>query len=178
MSSGAWLSPVEALTRLKSAQHHDLIQSKDSDASLVRYGYRIADYRFLVGNNIRSEVLFEQTIYPLPLSDHFVSGVVNLRGNIVVVFDLNLLLTNKSSSSCNVLILGESAGEIGVLVDEIPRAVYISDTEAHLPAIPDFLDGYVKEGISQDELDWLEFDCHSFFGAYASRQLDLKNQAS
>ncbi len=178
MSSGAWLSPVEALTRLKSAHHHDLIQSADNDALLVRYGYRIADYRFLVGNNVRSEVLFEQNIYALPLSDRFVSGVVNLRGNLVVVFDLNRLLSNSNSSSRNVLILGESAGEIGILVDEIPRAVYVSDKEAHLHAIPDFLDGYVREGISQDGLDWLEFDCHSFFKDYASRRLDLKNQAS
>lgn len=176
MSSGAWLSPVEALTRLETAHHHDLIQSDDSDAELVRYGYRIADYRFLVGNNVRSEVLFEQNIYPLPLSDNFVSGVVNLRGNLVVVFDLNRLLSGRDSLSRNVLVLGESSGEIGILVDEIPRAVYVSDNEADLPTVPGFLDGYVREGISQDEFDWLEFDCHSFFRAYASRKLDLNSR--
>lgn len=178
MSSGAWLSPVEALNRLESAQHHDLIQSEDQDALLVRYGYGIAGYRFLVGNNIRSEVLFKQSIYPLPLSDRFVSGLVNLRGNLVVVIDLNYLLTEKYSSSRTVLVLGGSGGEIGVLVDEIPTAVYVNDNKANLPAIPDFLTGYVKEGVSQDDIDWLEFDCHSFFRAYASKQIVLKSHVS
>lgn len=171
MSSGIWLSPVEALNRLESAPHHDLIESEDQDALLVRYGYRISGYRFLVGNNIRSEVLFEQNVYPLPLSERFVSGLVNLRGNLVVVFDLNFLLTEKYSSSRTVLVLGESGGEIGLLVDEIPTAVYVNDCEANLPAIPEFLAGYVKKGVSKDDIDWMEFDCHSFFRAYASKQI-------
>ncbi len=175
MSDQQWLNPVEALTRFQPPEHIHFGQEETLDEFVVRYGYRIGDHGFLVKPETRSEVVEEHTVHPVPLTESFVRGMVNLRGNLVPVFDLVPLLTSDKvgSQSQTVLVVGDGGDEIGVLVDDIPRAIYDSGTRSEAPALPESFQEFVRETIPHGGTNWVEFDCQAYFRAYASHQIDI-----
>lgn len=175
MSNPPWLSPVEALTRFQPPQSIHFSQDENSDEFKVRYGYRVGQHGFLVKPETYSEVVDDHAIYNLPLTDSFVRGMVNLRGNLVPVFDLSPLLTENlgSTGTHTVLVVGEAGNEIGVLIDDIPKAIYDTGNKGNLPPLPRSFQNYVQEGITQGGIDWVEFDCQAYFKAYAERALEM-----
>lgn len=176
MSEQQWLKPVEALTRYRPPENIDFGQQESLDDFVVRYGYRIGQYGFLVKPDTRSEVIDDNATHPIPLTESFVRGMVNLRGNLVPVFDLNPLLSpvHVSGHSSTVLVIGDGGDEIGLLVDDIPRAVYDTGMRSETPVLPDSFQEYIDSTISLGGTDWVEFDCQAYFQAYARRQLILE----
>lgn len=178
MSLKQWLKPVEALTRFKPPQNIQFAGDENPDDFTIRYGYRIGDHAFLVKSDARSEVVDDHPIHPVPLTESFVRGMINLRGNLVAVFDLNPLLSsvNEPTQSGTVLIIGDNGDEVGILVDGVPRAIY--DTGQHVdppPTMPAGFHEFVHDAISSGGTNWLEFDCQGYFRAHADHQLDVSH---
>lgn len=131
-----------------------------------RYGFRIGTFGLLIKADVGSEVLRSQSISSLPGSAPCLMGLLNLRGNLVPVFDLGLLLgVDKADQSGTMLILILDKGEnaVGMVIDGFPQALLGLHTIRQLPQLPSVLQEHVSAGYVKDEYIWLEFNHESFF---------------
>lgn len=101
------------------------------------------------------EVRKDFDITPVPLAPEYVSGVMNLRGEIATVFDLAIKLglpNNRGEKKGRVIVLKSHNGEFeGLLVDEIADVMQIRDEDlnnspGHLTSIkPEFVEGICRQ---------------------------------
>jgi twitching motility protein PilI len=169
-----WLNPSAALNRFKSPRGL-FTGIAPIERQRERYGYQIGDLRFLIGQGTASEVLVDQTgIYPIPNTPSWVMGLINLRGNLVPVFDARPLLDlaeNTAQQKRWLLILGRGDRAAGLFIDGLPQATLASQTLPRLPPLPGALQPHVTKAYIRDDLVWLEFDHQGFFqmlGKYSS----------
>jgi twitching motility protein PilI len=162
-----WLPPSAALGRFVPPQ--DLLWTGPAVAlERNRYGFRIGSFGLLIRADVGSEVIRSQAISSLPGSAPWLMGLLNLRGNLIPVFNLRLLLgTGESDQSRNMLILILDKGEnaVGMVIDGFPQALLALHTIPHLPQLPTVLQEHVSVGYVKDEYIWLEFNHESFFEA-------------
>lgn len=162
-----WLSPGAALNRFKPPPGVTA-GIAPAERRRARYGFRIGGIGLLVGQDTVSEVLEQALIYPLPNTPLWVLGLVNLRGNLVTVFDLKRFLELEESHSQEkrrLLILDRGDQAVGVVIDGLPRTALTSHVLSRLPPLPAALPAYVAKAYMQDDLVWLEFDHQGFFRA-------------
>lgn len=92
------------------------------------------------------EVLRSQLVTPVPLAPDFVRGLMNLRGQIVLVVDLRARLGSPSeegsSKPLNVLI-HTSAGLVSMQADRLGDVIEID--EDSIDPVPDTLQGRARE---------------------------------
>ncbi|MBC7659807.1 MAG: chemotaxis protein CheW [Chitinophagaceae bacterium] len=83
------------------------------------------------------------SISPLPLSEPYIAGAINLRGKVLAVVDLSVRLqmgkTELSKNSC-VIILESKVGRIGAIVDAVCSVVDLSQNEIEPPPQYDSVD--------------------------------------
>lgn len=165
-----WLAPSAALERFVAPP--DLLwNAAPEKIERKRYGFCIGAFGLLIKAEVASEVLRTPAISTLPGAPPWLLGVLNLRGNLVPVFDLALLLgvarTGQPQARL-VLILDKGENAVAMLIDAFPQPLSQLAAITHLPALPARLQGPVSKAYSKDEQLWLEFD-HEFFFDSLSR---------
>jgi purine-binding chemotaxis protein CheW len=101
------------------------------------------------------EVRKDFEITPVPLAPDYVSGVMNLRGEIATVFDLGLKLGLQSEMDPKlrkVIVLKNRGGEFeGLLVDDVADVMQITGNDVnsapgHLTSVkPEFVEGICRQ---------------------------------
>ena len=83
----------------------------------ARYGFWIGDFGLLIDQDTTSEVLERWVIYPLPNVPAWFFGLINLRGNLVPIFDVKqfLQLEEGTREKRWLLILDQGEGTVGFL---------------------------------------------------------------
>ena len=165
-----WLKPTVALGRAVPALRAD--RSVLSAQALVRYGYRIADIGFLVGQHVACEVVSLPTITRIPTTPIWFLGVANLRGGLVPIFDLRVLLgltAERASEARFGLIFDRGEQAVGIPVAEYPRPLAGLELLPRLPPLPAAAREFVAMAHRQAEALWLEFDHRRFFESVARR---------
>ena len=164
----AQLEPSSALNRLDS-----IVTNTETGDSLykadLRYGVMIADIGFLIAQNTASEIIEGIEVYPLPNSARCMAGLINLRGNVVPIFDLNLVL-NAEPPKINqrlLLVLGEAEHAVGIYIEQLPQAINKSVVLTQRPPIPSVLEKFVNTAYLAEENIWLDFDYVTLFKALA-----------
>lgn len=127
--------PLASLENSTSLFSSDEIIFKDeiNDKPYTRYGYNIADMHFLVPEGMVSEVIQNPTIFNLPNSPSWVAGLINIRGSIIPVMNLDKFLnTNTANSYSNILVLNKSDNKsaIAIMVNELPISLELNDSTA------------------------------------------------
>jgi twitching motility protein PilI len=165
-----WLSPSEALSRFKPPRALN-IETPSILTARIRFGFRIGDIGLLIGPNTTSEVQTQPPIYALPNTPSWLLGLINLRGNLVPVFDLNSLLETGKSAPTKpmLLVLDKGSAMVGILINGLPQTVCLARKLRNMPPLPAALKGYVQEAYARDKVLWLEFDHHSFFQSLANQ---------
>jgi twitching motility protein PilI len=160
-----WLSPSAALGRFVPPK--DLLWTGPEEvAERNRYGFRIGSFGLMIQANVGSEVIRPDSISSLPGSAPWLLGLLNLRGNLVPVFDLSLVLGVPKSNevrSMLVLILDKGENAVGMVIDGFPQPLQALRNIAQLPVLPSVLQEHVNAGYVKDERVWLEFNHESFF---------------
>lgn len=135
----------------------------------VRYGFRVGNLGFLIDIDTVSEVVERATVYSVPQTPPWLVGLLNLRGNLVPVFDFNasLNLENAASDRHYLLLLGEGGDMVGFFVENLPQVVDITHKLANPPPLPGALRGYAGDIYSFDKIVWVEFDHRNFFQSLA-----------
>jgi purine-binding chemotaxis protein CheW len=102
------------------------------------------------------EVVRLSGLTPLPGAPDFLAGVINLRGQILAVFDLRKLFgvpTEGAAEPSRVLALGAGRAEFGVLADTLHEVAALPEGQVREPEVPpagigrDWLRGVTPEGL-------------------------------
>lgn len=166
---GAWMTPEEALTRFQGpgVSLLDLDIKVDDKEAVKRYGFEIGNLGFLIKEETICEVVKDFKIFPIPNTCSWMRGWINLRGNLIPVYDLALLLglAQESKYYENLLILDKQSESIGILIDKLPKSVDISNWQimGHMPNIPIDMTNYVGQTYRTDDRVWLDLDHKTFF---------------
>ena len=168
--TAAGLSPAAALARFVPPDGSHVRGTQPAQEE-VRYGFSVADVGFLVGRRILCEVIPPPLVARIPHTPDWLSGVINLRGSLVPVFDLRplLKLTSRSSSDAAVIVLDRGEHAAAVLVDGHPRALTSLGALSQLPPLPEPLADHVSSGFVAQGSTWLELDHRGFFGSLTQR---------
>jgi purine-binding chemotaxis protein CheW len=95
------------------------------------------------------EVIRHQQMTPVPLASDVVSGLINLRGQVVTAIDLRrrLGLPDREGDVLPMnVVVRTSEGPVSLLVDEIGDVLAVDDSQFELP--PETLDGAAAELIT------------------------------
>lgn len=162
--SEEWLSPSAALNRFNLPQGSviDIVHQKDQR---VRYGFRIGDLGLLIGTDTVSEVLDNTPIFPIPRTPTWLSGLLNVRGNLVPVFDLKLFLQLQHDirQKRYVLVLDRGDTTVATLIEGLPQSVDATRKLTRLPPLSPALQAHTSVAYVNKDAVWLEFDHKSFF---------------
>lgn len=160
-----WLNPSTALNRFKPPRGATT-GIAPIERQRARYGFRVGGIGLLIGQDTVSEVVEQTAVYRLPNTSSWLVGLINLRGNLVPVFDVKQFLELEDSNNQDkrrLLILDRGDKAVGVLIDGLPQPAVTRHVLSRLPPLPAALQTYVAKAYAQDDLIWLEFDHQSFF---------------
>jgi twitching motility protein PilI len=163
-SGDEWMLPSAALDRFEPPA--DMVLAAVVEKEVARYGFKIATLGLLIQQGVGSEVMQMPAIWSLPGAPPWLLGLINLRGNLVPVFELRLVLgLGQRSTHEKALILVFEQGDkaVGIVIDDYPVPLPALRRMPHLPQLPTALNGHVHTGYIKDEMIWLEFDQNSFF---------------
>lgn len=163
--------PSEALTRFSSRQFQ---HSKTVDSRKVaRFGFRIGDLGLLVPVGMVSELIEDVEIYSLPTTPDWFRGLMNLRGGLVPVFDLKWLFEMQTGGgkTPKLLVLNERVHAVGVLIDMLPKSIWLDQPLPQTPPLPPLLGQYSMGAYVKDQDIWIEFDFEGFFRAVGDQLL-------
>lgn len=162
------LDPESALSRFKKPENLLINEHAEGKKKAInRYGFIIENIGLLISENTLSEVVRNKNICSLPNTKKWMKGLINIRGNLVPVYDLALLLglTSDTSSYNNILVLGKGSRSVAVVIEGLPRPCDVSGWNK----MPDFpcditgLKDHVIEVYMSGEIVWMDFNQHSFF---------------
>lgn len=169
----SWMTPEEALSRFKNEEMSLLdLEFSSRDESEIRYGYCFDGVGFLVGEGILSEIINDYTIYPMPNCASWMTGLVNVRGNLVPVYDLKELFGLKTSrvdatskDYKHLLVLDKGTDSVAVLIYELPLALNIVNWNAsdHKPELANCFSKYITSSYLDDSIIWVDFDHKKYF---------------
>jgi chemotaxis signal transduction protein len=162
-----WLSPGAALACFEPPEGlHLEVAGQVREEVRARYGFRIGDLGLLINPDIGNEVLTVSSITPLPDAPPGFLGLINLRGNLVPLYELRVRLgmdTRQARTETLALVFGEGEEAVGVVIESFPAVLPSLRPSPDLPPLPDALQNHVSAGYLQDGMVWLEFDHGSFF---------------
>jgi chemotaxis signal transduction protein len=134
---------------------------------LLRYGYQLGEMRLLFDPSIGSQILDLMPVFPLPNSARWFTGLANVHGGLVPVFDLGATVGEPVTQfdDCKLLVLGERGHCAGILINSLPSKMLI-DASQHAaprslpqpPIGPNVVSGYWHQGSM-----WMEVDYDALF---------------
>lgn len=149
-----------------------IFPDENTESISTRYGYSISDLNFLVPEKMVSEVIQDPNIFNLPNSPYWIEGLINIRGNIIPVMNINKLLKkNNNTKLNNLLVLNKSDDDtaIAFLINDLPVSLQLSENKSSQTDYPDAIKDYVDTGIRQNNMDWFEFDPQKLFEKLAGK---------
>lgn len=163
-----WLSPSSALNRLELDEHELAHESAEefeaTKRDSLRHGVAIGSFNVLLPSDTVSEVIKGANVFPVPKTAPWVKGLLNLRGNLVPVFDLtgHFEPDAPEPESPQTLAIGKGDDSIALVVDGIPRLASTDQPISYsaLP-LPDGIRNQVRAAYMQDDTMWLELDLPS-----------------
>lgn len=167
-----WLSPSEALTRFVPQRQTQ--QQAAPEVTPIRFGFRVCDIGLLVPTKMRSELVEETKVYPIPTTPIWFPGLINLRGGLVPVFDLKKLfdMDDMGGEKPNLLVLNAEADAVSVLIDGLPLTFDTNQSVAEPPwqlPLPEILREHSQAVYLREQEIWVDFDFDGFFRAVGSR---------
>lgn len=173
------LSPGDALARFDPPKEE--LGGNDSYAVAQRYGFHVGGIGLLIRPDTVAEMFEQATIFPIPNASPWLRGLINLRGNLVPVYDLRMLLEaadENEQPAQRLLILDRGDNMVGLLIDGLPQAIRGTGKPTHIPPLPSALKRHVSEAYAGDGTIWLEFDHRGFFLWVAAGTPDVDHSNS
>lgn len=170
------LKPSEALTRLQPQTIEDS-EIESSTFEQLRYGFELGAIGVLTPLGMVCEVIDMQRIYLLPNAPSGLLGLINLRGNLVPVFNLGELLRVNDSTETEgdeqddfyMFVLGSDVKAMAFITKVLPRPVSTEQHEPELPPIADDAKNFIINTYSFQQRIWIDFDLEAYL-------LFLRNQ--
>ena len=165
---GTWMTPEEALTRFQGpgVSLLDLDLNAQVEKKIKRYGFEIGNLGFLINKETICEVVKGFKIFPIPNTRSWMRGWINLRGNLIPVYDLSLLLglTEEPKHYESLLILDKQSESIGILIDKLPKTCDVSEWEliTSIPQLQVDLTDFIHNAYQAKDRVWLDLEHKGF----------------
>ncbi len=170
------LTPGAALAAFEPPEGMHLATAQPRPEGRLRYGFRVGTLGLLIPPETKSEVLAAPQITALPRAPASFLGLINLRGNLVPIYDLRTLLgLERGSGSAGTLTLVFDQGNmaVGLAIDGYPVALAGLRSVPSAPPVPEGLQEHVSASYVLNDNIWLEFDHGTFFNE-VSRGIKLE----
>lgn len=165
-TASQWLSPAEALTQFLLVDIEENVVSLATNVETV-FGFRVGSLGFLVSSDTYCEVIEQLQVNPIPNVEPWFSGLLNLRGNLVPVIDLQLLLGETAVINPvkrRLFAIGQGEKTMAIWIDGLPEIKNnFSQTLKQLPPLPAILQNCVLNGYLQNGQIWFNIQFDEFF---------------
>ncbi|MCL6476977.1 MAG: chemotaxis protein CheW [Peptococcaceae bacterium] len=115
--------------------------------------FRLNEQQYALPIQETQEIIRMSNITRVPNTRHYVEGIINLRGNIVPVINLNKRLNlpvSEYNDDTRIIVVEHEGQKVGMIVDIVLEVGRFSDDEIEPPAVAgdnvDYLKGVVKKG--------------------------------
>lgn len=138
----------------------------------IRYGFRIAGQNLLFDKSVPCEVIQNTIIYPIPNTPAWLSGLINLRGNLIPVINLSSRLTQQNDDQPDpgkktLLVIDRNEDNIATFIDGLPVALQIDEETVeridNFENAPVLFRDRISNAYRVDESIWYEVDHKSLF---------------
>ena len=136
------------------------------DRPFSRYGYTISGMNFLIPENTASEILQNKNIFMLPNSPNWIEGLINIRGNIIPVMNVDKVLNMTTKEKPENILVFDKAGTasaIALLISDLPVSLEYNDSHSTINSYPEILHDYISSGFNQNGSAWVEFNPQELF---------------
>lgn len=166
-----WLDPSAALTRFNPPEGAVTAIQSAERKQRARYGFLVGDIGLLIHQDTTSEVIEQIPIYPIPHMPYWLPGLINLRGNLIPVFNLKLYLGLQHDEQQKqwLLILGADDHAVSLFCDGLPKTVDTNNPLERLPPLPTALRPHVARTYAYEGTIWSEFDHEHFFKSVSAQ---------
>lgn len=123
--------------------------------------FELADQLYALPIQETQEIIRMTDITKVPNTNMYVEGIINLRGSIVPVINLNnrLGLPSKEYNEFTRIIVVEYNGQkVGMIVDNVQEVGRYTDVEVEPPAVVGDNIEYINGVVKKDENLWLLLD--------------------
>ena len=163
------LAELSLANLLKKAEE----ESGGTDENL-RYGFQIGEMNFVYETHLHCELIKAAPLYSVPNTPIWMLGLINLRGGLVPIFDLEKYFnyTPEDNQHKLFLVLGTGEQAVGFQVKHYPELLR---NLAPLESLPNKLLPKIKDSIAaayEGEKIWLELDKDSFFSTLGIQVCD------
>ena len=146
------------------------------------FGIRIGSMGFLVSTAIYCEVLDKIQVNALPNVHPWLSGLLNLRGNLVPVFDLRIVLEEETAGHIQRRLFSIDRGDktVALWIDGFPEVKdsTLLQSLKELPPLPQILQHFITGGYEQDGQIWLDVKFDDLFKALGRHQYATEEMAA
>ena len=174
------IKPSEALNRFHPIKRLPIAVQTSKVVEQLRYGFRTGDIGLIMDEALGSEIVNKIAICSIPDTPPWFSGVVNIRGNIVPIFDLKMIFnSNEKTNLQKILVIGKESKAAGILIDDLPQPLPDLVVTTDLSSVPPILNECLRSVYKQDENIWLELNFNDFFAKlgkqFAEQNYPMKN---
>jgi len=159
-------SPFEILADYeRSSLAHAAASTSNQTAATSLWrgvGFRVGSHHLVSSLTEVSEILSFPVVTRVPGACDWLLGVASLRGNLIPLVDLNGFLSGEATSladSSRVLLVRQSGGNVGLLVDEVVgQRNFSADQRTQAPApTGEAIERYVVEHFTHGDTHWGRF---------------------
>lgn len=115
--------------------------------------FQLHDQQYALPIQETQEIIRMTAITQVPNTRHYVEGIINLRGSIVPVINLNKRLglpVNEYNEATRIIVVEHGGQKVGMIVDNVLEVGRFTEDEMEPPAVAgdnvDYLKGVVKKG--------------------------------
>jgi len=150
------MTPTAALNYLALRKRKlDLYTQEEKEDT--RYGFMLGAMRFLLRPQEKVEAIKAVPACPMPNTPPWFTGIINLRGNLLPVFDIKQLLDMKSPELPEwIIVFGQDKHATGIYADTMPSGVTIERPADVKPLLHEFLQDCVENTLMQGDNMWVE----------------------
>lgn len=169
VSKSVWLEEhARLIEKLESAYSKQT--NIDEDSSKIRlFGISIGKFNFLIDTDTRCEVVEENKIFNIPLSDYWLIGVSNIRSEVVPIFDFEYVMTGTKYSfipnQSKTVVIGEGDNAIGLVVNKLPTSIHFDkqDKVEDFSGLPEQIQSHVLYSYKKENEIWTCVDLPKIF---------------
>jgi len=158
--SGSWHESIDASAGLSALEDNE-------EYIPQRYGFQVGGLGLLLPEGKLSEVVMDYVVHPIPNTQKWFIGMINMRGNLVPVLDIGMLLGSSVEDDhvCNrkLLLLDSAEKAVCILIDDLPVTISLEQPEEQAQDLPNLLAEYTGDAFGDHNQVWTEFDIDALF---------------
>ncbi len=114
--------------------------------------FQLNDQQYALPIHQTQEIVKMTSITRVPNTRHYVEGIINLRGNIIPVINMNKRLNlpvSEYNDSTRIIVVEYKGQKVGIIVDNVTEVGRYQENEVEPPSVVgddvDYLSGVVKK---------------------------------